>query len=80
MIAEIWMPQIDIDLCIGCGDCIVTCPTDALALGNGTACPELAEVAVLAEPDACNYCGECESICPVGAIALPYQIVMESDV
>lgn len=78
MVAEIWMPQIDEDLCTGCGDCIVTCPTDALALVSGTACTEFTEVAVLAEPDACNYCGECESICPVEAIALPYQIVMES--
>ena len=72
MVAEIWMPQIDIDLCTGCGDCIIACPTDALALVSGTA--------VLAEPDACNYCGECESICPVEAIALPYQIVIEAEV
>lgn len=80
MIAEIWMPQIDEDLCTGCGDCITVCPTNALALVSGTASTEFAEVAVLAEPDACNYCGECEAVCPVEAIALPYQIVMESDV
>lgn len=76
MIAEIWMPQIDEELCTGCGDCIVVCPTDALALVSATA---YSEVAVLADPNACNYCGDCESVCPVEAIALPYQIVMESD-
>lgn len=71
MTTEVWMLQIDVDVCTGCGDCILACPTDVLALMGGTA--------VLAKPDACTYCGECESICPVGAIALPYQIVMESD-
>ncbi len=76
MVVEIWMPQIDEDLCTGCGACIVTCPTEALALVSTTA---NTDVAVLAQPDACNYCSECESICPVDAIALPYQIVMESD-
>lgn len=71
MVAEIWMPQIDIELCTGCGDCIITCPTDALELINGTA--------VIANPTACNYSAVCEAVCPVAAIALPYQIVLESD-
>lgn len=71
MVDEIWLPQIDKGLCTSCGDCIVICPTDALALvGNA---------AVVAEPTACNYCGECEIICPVDAIALPYQIILEAD-
>lgn len=71
MVEEIRLPQIDKELCTGCGDCIVTCPTGALELVNG--------VAVVTEPAACNYCGECETICPVDAIALPYQIVLESE-
>lgn len=68
---EIWLPLIDTELCTGCGDCIVTCPTNALELVGSTA--------VLIEPMACNYCAVCETICPVDAIALPYQIVLESD-
>ena len=71
MAEEIWFPQIDKELCTGCGDCIVICPTDALELVNG--------VAVITEPSACNYCAECEMICPVEAIALPYQIVLEAN-
>lgn len=68
---ELWLPQIDKDVCTGCGDCIITCPTDALELVSGTA--------VITNSTACNYCAECETICPVDAIALPYQIVLESD-
>jgi ferredoxin len=70
MAAVIWLPQFDRKLCTGCGDCIFTCPADALGLVSDTA--------VLVEPAACNYCGECEAICPVAAIALPYQILLES--
>ena len=71
MAEEIWLPQIDKELCTGCGDCIVTCPTDALDLVSGTA--------VLTNPSACNYSAACEAICPVNAIALPYQIVLVSE-
>ena len=71
MVEEIWLPQIDKELCTGCGDCIVTCPTDALELVGGTA--------VITDPSACNYCADCETICPVDAIALPYQIILETD-
>lgn len=71
MVEEIWLPQIDKELCTGCGDCIVVCPTDALELVNGTA--------VITNSSACNYSAVCEAICPVDAIALPYQIILESD-
>jgi ferredoxin len=71
MVDEIWLPQIDKELCTGCGDCIAACPTQALGLFDG--------LALVTAPAACNYCGECEMVCPVGAIALPYQIVLESD-
>lgn len=70
MVAEIWLPQLNKDLCTGCRDCIIICPTAALTLINGTA--------VLCKPSACNYCAQCEAVCPVSAIALPYQIALES--
>jgi electron transport complex protein RnfB len=70
MLDEIWFPQIDKELCTGCGDCIATCSPGALDLVDDSA--------VLKEPDVCNYCGECEAICPVEALALPYQILLAS--
>ncbi len=70
MIQKTWYPHIDSTICNGCGDCVVACPTDALALSGA--------VAVVAAPAQCNYCAVCETVCPVGAIDLPYQIVMEA--
>lgn len=71
MVEELWIPQIDVNLCTGCGDCITTCPTNALALVGRTA--------VLIDPAACDYYASCETICPVEAIALPYQIILEAN-
>lgn len=71
MVEESWLPQIDKELCTGCGDCVATCPSDALELASG--------VALIIDPPGCNYCAECEMICPVEAIALPYQIVLGTD-
>lgn len=69
MVEETWLPQISLELCTGCGDCVVVCPMDALEVIRGTA--------VVTNPLACHYCAECETICPTEAIALPYQIVLE---
>jgi ferredoxin len=63
---ETWFPRISADLCNGCGACIVSCPTAALA--------SLAGKANLANPDACTYCAACEPVCPAYAIELPYLI------
>jgi NAD-dependent dihydropyrimidine dehydrogenase PreA subunit len=71
MVGEEWLPEIDSARCTGCGDCLLVCPTRALALVGGTA--------VVAAPDACDYSAACEAICPVDAIALPYQVVLDSE-
>lgn len=67
---RVWLPQIMNMLCNGCGDCADVCLPGALAIGQHTHEP------FLANPEACTYCAACEFICPPGAIALPYQIVL----
>jgi NAD-dependent dihydropyrimidine dehydrogenase PreA subunit len=61
------LPIIQPDLCTGCGICVDTCPTNALAEVKGKAS--------LIHPEACTYCTACQDICPEGAITLPFLIV-----
>jgi NAD-dependent dihydropyrimidine dehydrogenase PreA subunit len=64
------LPEIDLELCDGCGDCLTACGVGALTLNEGKAS--------LARPDLCEYDGQCEPACPVGAIALPFVVVLSS--
>ena len=64
------LPEIDLALCDGCGDCLSACGVGALALSDGKA--------YLSRPDLCEYDGQCEPACPAGAIALPYLVVISS--
>jgi ferredoxin len=66
-----WLPQIDVQKCNGCGECIQACPTGALEYRAG--------LAELVAPALCDYCAACEISCPVGAIELPYLICLRSD-
>jgi MinD superfamily P-loop ATPase len=64
------LPTIETERCTGCGDCVESCHTGAVALVDGKA--------VLVMPWACDYCSLCEGICPEGAILCPFEIVVES--
>ncbi len=62
------VPIIDPTACWGCGLCVRTCPTQALALTAGRA--------IVAVPEACDYAGICERICPAGAVRRPLEIII----
>lgn len=62
------IPEIDIERCVGCGECVDECPTDAVEL--------VGDKAVIVRPDDCTYCTECESICQYGAIQCPFEILL----
>ncbi|MBE6114445.1 MAG: 4Fe-4S dicluster domain-containing protein [Erysipelotrichaceae bacterium] len=53
--------KINIDICIGCGACVGTCPVGALSMdGDKSSCDE----------SVCIECGACVATCPVSAIEL----------
>ena len=56
-------PQIDVEKCIGCGDCTEHCSQHALSLAD--------EKAVV-DSDACIGCGECILVCPNGAVEIKW--------
>lgn len=79
------LPQINQELCTGCGKCVDLCPTGTLALeplaiGDGGSTEGIIDhvgaTAVLRHPERCTYCLACEEICPVNAIALPFQVII----
>ena len=59
--------QVDAERCTGCGDCIDTCPNDALSLEGGRAVVDQVK---------CAGCQTCADVCPTGAII----VVEEPDV
>jgi ferredoxin len=72
--------EIDDDLCVGCGNCVVVCPVDALnsadiAGGKGDNIEELTRLvsngrAIVVDSDLCNGCGTCVIACPTDALIL----------
>jgi len=52
--------SINNEKCTGCGDCVDTCPVEALSIKN--------EKAVV--NDECIDCGACVNTCPNNAISL----------
>jgi NAD-dependent dihydropyrimidine dehydrogenase PreA subunit len=62
------VPEIDLNKCTRCGDCVEQCATNAVALMNN-------KVAIV-RPEDCNYCTDCEAICPSGAIRCPFEIML----
>jgi formate hydrogenlyase subunit 6/NADH:ubiquinone oxidoreductase subunit I len=56
------LPALDETRCVGCGDCVLLCPTD---------CLEMAGVLPwLPRPGSCVSCTLCVLICPVEALTM----------
>jgi ferredoxin len=62
------IPEIDLDICTGCGDCVELCPFGIVKLQNGKA--------AIVSPENCDYCTDCETFCPPGAIRCPFEIIL----
>jgi ferredoxin len=56
-----YVAQVDIDLCIGCGDCQTVCQFHAISLDDGHSRVNF---------ESCMGCGVCEAHCNQGAITL----------
>ena len=54
------LPEVNTELCIGCGICIGKCPKNAVSLTDGKAFIDHAQ---------CGNCRICESECPMHAIS-----------
>jgi len=63
LIFPLVIPQVNLDLCRGCGECVNTCPYSALSLNEHSG-------KVQVESALCKGCGTCCGECPVGAIEL----------
>ncbi len=54
-------------LCAGCGNCVESCPFDAISMRRGEGILDVSQV----DPLLCKGCGNCVVACPVKAIDLP---------
>lgn len=58
------MPIKNISGCIGCKECIKSCPTDVIGLNAKT------KKAEILRPEDCQICHLCRMYCPVDAIVI----------
>ena len=55
-------PEIDIETCTGCGECVEVCPTEVFEIQDGKS--------VIVQPEECIECGACVDACPEECITL----------
>jgi NAD-dependent dihydropyrimidine dehydrogenase PreA subunit len=56
------LPILDETRCTGCGDCVMVCPTDCLAMSG--------PIPWLPRPGECVSCSVCVLICPTAALRM----------
>ena len=60
--------SIDTDKCIGCGQCVLTCPMDVLRMDEKTGKSKVVY------PEDCQICCWCREYCPTDALVItPYK-------
>jgi NAD-dependent dihydropyrimidine dehydrogenase PreA subunit len=57
-----YLPEVNEEKCIGCGECAEVCPVDVYEIQN--------EKAVPVNADECLGCESCVEVCEQGAITL----------
>jgi len=55
--------MIDSEKCTGCGDCVDTCPLNAISLND--------QPKAVVDENECTDCETCVEACPVQAISMP---------
>jgi nitroreductase/ferredoxin len=58
---DLTKPRLDAGRCTGCGLCLDVCPSDVLALENGS---------ITLSREGCFGCDHCAAVCPTGAITI----------
>jgi ferredoxin len=59
-----FLPEVDPELCVGCGTCAERCPVNAISVADG------ADEAATVDEAWCIGCGVCVSACPDHAVSL----------
>ncbi len=52
---------IDLEKCTGCGDCVESCPLEAI---------EIKDEKAVVDDEVCGDCGTCVDVCPSEAITI----------
>ena len=63
------MPELDVELCNGCGLCVAACHGGGIVAKEG-------KVRIVVTEN-CDFCGVCEVVCPQCAIKCFYVLVLK---
>ena len=65
------MPELNIELCDGCGLCVVAC--------HGGGIIKDKDKVIIVESENCDFCAVCEAVCPHSAIHCYFAILSKKD-